>query len=44
MRVRPDPLILLLYVLVFWFGVMCFLNLASFDYAKQMREAPDEPA
>jgi hypothetical protein len=35
---------LLLYVLVFWFGVMCFLNLACFDYAKQMREAPDEPA
>jgi hypothetical protein len=34
---------LLLYVLVFWFGVMCFLNLACFDYAKQMREAPDEP-
>ena len=33
---------LLLYVLVFWFGVMCFLNLACFDYAKQMREAPDE--
>jgi hypothetical protein len=34
---------LLLYVLVFWFGVMCFLNLTCFDYAKQMREAPDEP-
>ena len=38
-----GPAILLLYVLVFWFGVMCFLNLACFDYAKQMREAPDEP-
>jgi hypothetical protein len=38
-----GPAILLLYVLVFWFGVMCFLNLICFDYAKQMREAPDEP-
>jgi hypothetical protein len=35
---------LLLDVLVFWFGPMCFLNLICFDYAKQMREAPDEPA
>ena len=35
---------LLLEVLVFWFGPMCFLNLICFDYAKQMREAPDEPA
>lgn len=31
-------------VLVFWFGPMCFLNLICFDYAKQMREAPDETA
>jgi hypothetical protein len=38
-----GPAILLLYVLVFWFGVMCFFNLICFDYAKQMREAPDEP-
>ena len=29
---------LLLDVLVFWFGPMCFLNLICFDYAKQMRE------
>ena len=29
---------LLLEVLVFWFGPMCFLNLICFDYAKQMRE------
>jgi hypothetical protein len=35
---------LLLDVLVFWFGPMCFLNLICFDYAKQMRDAPDEPA
>jgi hypothetical protein len=35
---------LLLDVLVFWFGPMCFLNLICFDYAKQMREAPYEPA
>lgn len=35
---------LLLDVLVFWFGPMCFLNLICFDYAKQMREAPDEKA
>lgn len=35
---------LLLDVLVFWFGPMCFLNLICFDYAKQMREAPDETA
>jgi hypothetical protein len=35
---------LLLDVLVFWFGLMCFLNLICFDYAKQMREAPDKPA
>jgi hypothetical protein len=34
----------LLDVLVFWFGPMCFLNLICFDYAKQMRDAPDEPA
>lgn len=34
----------LLDVLVFWFGPMCFLHLICFDYAKQMREAPDEPA
>lgn len=33
---------LLLDVLVFWFGPMCFLNLICFDYAKQMREAPDK--
>ena len=33
---------LLLEVLVFWFGPMCFLNLICFDYAKQMLEAPDE--
>lgn len=32
---------LLLDVLVFWFGPMCFLNLICFDYAKQMREGPD---
>jgi hypothetical protein len=35
---------MLLYVLVCWFGPMCFLNLICFDYAKQMRDAPDEPA
>ena len=35
---------LLLEVLVFWFGPMCFLNLICFDYAKQMLEAPDEQA
>lgn len=35
---------LLLDVLVFWLGPMCFFNLICFDYAKQMREAPDEPA
>jgi hypothetical protein len=35
---------LLLDVLVFWFGPMFFLNLICFDYAKQMRDAPDEPA
>ena len=35
---------MLLDVLVFWFGPMCFLNLICFDYAKQMREAPDETA
>ena len=29
---------LLLEVLFFWFGPMCFLNLICFDYAKQMRE------
>lgn len=34
---------MLLDVLVFWFGPMCFLNLICFDYAKQMREAPDKP-
>jgi hypothetical protein len=34
--------ILLLDVLVFWFGPMCFLNLICFDYAKQMRDAPDK--
>jgi hypothetical protein len=33
---------LLLDVLVFWFGPMCFLNLICFDYAKQMRDAPDK--
>lgn len=33
---------LLLDVLVFWLGPMCFLNLICFDYAKQMREAPDK--
>jgi hypothetical protein len=33
---------LLLEVLVFWFGPMCFLNLICFDYAKQMRDAPDK--
>lgn len=42
---RPSgAAFLLLDVLVFWFGPMCFLNLICFDYAKQMREAPDEPA
>ena len=34
----------LLDVLDIWFGPMSFLNLICFDYAKQMREAPDEPA
>jgi hypothetical protein len=34
----------LLDVLVLWFGSMCFLNLICFDYSKQMREVPDEPA
>jgi hypothetical protein len=34
---------LLLDVLVFWFGPMCFLNLICFDYAKQMHEAPENP-
>ncbi len=33
---------LLLDVLVFWFGPMCFLNLICFDYAKQMRDAPEK--
>jgi len=33
---------LLLDVLVFWFWPMCFLNLICFDYAKQMRDAPDK--
>jgi hypothetical protein len=33
---------LLLEVLVFWFGPMCFLNLICFDYAKEMRDAPDK--
>jgi hypothetical protein len=40
----PDAAFILLDVLVFWFGPMAFLNLICFDYAKQMREAPDEPA
>lgn len=34
---------LLLDALVFWFGPMAFLHLICFDYAKQMREAPDKP-
>jgi hypothetical protein len=37
-----GPSSILLYVLVFWFGLMCFLNLICFDYAKQMRDAPDK--
>jgi hypothetical protein len=37
-----SPASILLYVLVCWFGLMCFLNLICFDYAKQMREAPDK--
>jgi len=36
-----DAAFILLDVLVFWFGPMAFLNLICFDYAKQMREAPD---
>ena len=39
-----GPAFLLLDVLVFWFGPMAFLHLICFDYAKQMREAPDKPA
>ena len=35
---------LLLEVLFCWLAPMCFFNLICFDYAKQMREAPDEPA
>jgi hypothetical protein len=37
-----GPASMLLYALVCWFGLMCFLNLICFDYAKQMREAPDK--
>jgi len=37
-----GPAFLLLDVLVFWFSPMCFLNLICFDYAKQMRDAPDK--
>jgi hypothetical protein len=35
---------LLLEMLVCWLAPMCFFNLICFDYAKQMRDAPDEPA
>jgi hypothetical protein len=35
---------LLLEVLFCWLAPMCFFNLICFDYAKQMREAPDESA
>ena len=35
--------LVLLEVLVLWLGTMGFLNLICFNYAKQMREAPDEP-
>lgn len=34
---------LLLEVLFCWLAPMCFFNLICFDYAKQMREAPDKP-
>jgi hypothetical protein len=37
-----GPAFLLLDVLVLWFGPMFFLNLICFDYAKQMRDAPDK--
>jgi hypothetical protein len=39
-----GPASLLFEVLVCWLAPMCFFNLICFDYAKQMREAPDEPA
>jgi len=35
---------MLLDGLVYWLAPMCFFNLICFDYAKQMRDAPDEPA
>jgi len=35
---------MLLKGLVCWLAPICFLNLICFDYAKQMREAPDEPS
>ena len=35
---------MLLEGLVYWLAPICFFNLICFDYAKQMREAPDEPA
>jgi hypothetical protein len=35
---------MLLKGLVCWLAPMCFFNLICFDYAKQMRDAPDEPA
>ncbi len=43
-RQISDAAFLLLDVLVFWLAPMCFLNLICFDYAKQMREAPDQKA